>query len=441
MFLKKIIVILTVCLTIFAACSVSSRKTERNLSHYQIDLSLVPSDKLIEARVDLKFYPQEDNLKDVVFYLHKQFSIKEVNGRLVSGFHFDREGKSPASYLPQGRPVTIQFSRRLRKEESTTLHFVYEGVITEWPSWSANVITKEWVEIGLYLPWFPYNEEYGDFTFKVKVKIDPQYQVCSYGQAKKSGPVWTVCWNNPTNDIVIMASKEMKSITLHEQDLLVNVYYVTLQEKTAKQMAEDLYATMTLFKSWFGGNKSNAISLVESARERGGGYARRGLIVLGGLNDQMYFEKKETYVRYLSHEVAHLWWQGASNVSWEDWMNEGFAEYSAMLVVRELFGREAFERRLSDKVANIQSTTPIWGFNRNDRSTQEKRDEIEKILYSKGPMLLNKLEVKIGKENFIELCRSLFANNISTTDGFLEILGSLEGDEVKIWFETLLKTQ
>jgi len=122
-------------------------------------------------------------------------------------------------------------------------------------------------------------------------------------------------------------------------------------------------------------------------------------------------------------------------------MNEGFAEYSALLVVRELFGREAFERRLSDKVANIQSTTPIWGFDRNDRSTQEKRDEIEKILYSKGPVLLNKLEVKIGKENFIELCRSLVANNISTTDGFLEILGNLEEDEVKIWFETLLKTR
>jgi len=269
--LKKIIVILTVCLIVFAACSGPRGKASRDLSHYQIDLSLVPSDKLIEARVDLKFYPQEDNLKDVVFYLHKQFSIKEVNGRLVSGFHFDREGKSPASYFPEGRSVKIQFSRPLRKEESTTLHFVYEGVITEWPSWSANVITKDWVEIGLYLPWFPYNEEYGDFTFKVKVKIDPQFQVCSYGQAKKSGPVWTVCWNNPTNDIVIMASKEMKSITLHEQDFLVNVYYVTLQEKTAKQMAEDLYATMTLFKSWFGGNKSNAISLVESARERGGG--------------------------------------------------------------------------------------------------------------------------------------------------------------------------
>lgn len=439
--MKKIIVTITVCLTIFAACSMPSRKTERDLNHYRIDLNLVPSDKLIESRVYLEFHSREDNLKDIVFYLHKQFNIREVTGRLVSGFHFNREGKSPASYLPEGRPVKIQFSRPLRKEESTTLHFIYDGTITEWPSWSANIISEDWVEIGLYLPWFPYNAEYGDFTFEAKVKIDPAFQVCSYGQAKRSGPVWTVLSDDQTDDIIIIASKRLKSHTLHKKDLLINVYYVTLQEKTAKQMGEDLHAAMTIFKSWFGGNKSNVISLIESVRERGGGYARKGLIVLGGLDGQMYFERREAYVRYLSHEAAHLWWQGASNVSWEDWMNEGFAEYSALLVVREMFGREAFERRLSEKVANIQSTAPIWGFDRNDRSTPKKREEIEKILYSKGPVLLYELEEKIGKVNFLEFCRRLVANNITSTEGLLKILGNLEGDEVKIWFEILLKTR
>jgi len=227
--LKKIIVTITVCLTVFAACSMPSRKTERDLNQYRIDLNLVPSDKLIESRVYLEFHSREDNLKDIVFYLHKQFNIREVTGRLVSGFHFNREGKSPASYLPEGRPVKIQFSRPLRKEESTTLHFIYDGTITEWPSWSANIISEGWVEIGLYLPWFPYNAEYGDFTFEAKVKVDPAFQVCSYGQAKRSGPVWTVLSDDQTDDIIIIASKRLKSHTLHKKDLLINVHYVTLQ--------------------------------------------------------------------------------------------------------------------------------------------------------------------------------------------------------------------
>lgn len=439
--MKKIIVTITVCLTVFAACSMPSRKTERDLNHYRIDLNLVPSDKLIESRIYLEFHSREDNLKDIVFYLHKQFNIREVTGRLVSGFHFNREGKSPASYLPEGRPVKIQFSRPLRKEESTTLHFIYDGTITEWPSWSANIISEDWVEIGLYLPWFPYNAEYGDFTFEAKVKIDPAFQVCSYGQAKRSGPVWTVLSDDQTDDIIIIASKRLKSHTLHKKDLLINVHYVTLQNSTAKQMGEDLHAAMTIFKSWFGDNKSKAISLVESVRERGGGYARRGLIVLGGLDDQMYTEKREAYIHYLSHEVAHIWWRGASTVNWEDWMNEGFAEYSALLVVREMFGRESFERRLSGKLEGIQNIPPIWDFNRNDRSTPKKREEIEKILYSKGPVLLYELEEKIGKVKFLEFCRRLVANNITSTEGLLKILGNLEGDEVKIWFEILLKTR
>ena len=94
-----------------------------------------------------------------------------------------------------------------------------------------------------------------------------------------------------------------------------------------------------------------------------------------------------------------------------------------------------------ERLEGIQNIPAIWGFNRNDRSTPKKREEIEKILYSKGPVLLYELEEKIGKVNFLEFCRRLVANNITSTEGFLKISGNLEGDEVKIWFETLLKTR
>jgi len=41
--------------------------------------------------------------------------------------------------------------------------------------------------------------------------------------------------------------------------------------------------------------------------------------------------------------VCAPWWANAPVNSWEDWLNESFAEYSALMAVRELFGAERFE--------------------------------------------------------------------------------------------------
>jgi hypothetical protein len=47
----------------------------------------------------------------------------------------------------------------------------------------------------------------------------------------------------------------------------------------------------------------------------------------------------------LTHEVAHFWWSGAPSVTWENWLNEAFAEYSALMYVRKFEGVEAFDTR------------------------------------------------------------------------------------------------
>jgi len=33
--------------------------------------------------------------------------------------------------------------------------------------------TEDWVELGLYLLWFPYNQEYGPFTFEIEAVVMP----------------------------------------------------------------------------------------------------------------------------------------------------------------------------------------------------------------------------------------------------------------------------
>jgi aminopeptidase N len=149
---------------------------------------------------------------------------------------------------------------------------------------------------------------------------------------------------------------------------------------------------------------------------------------------------REGYVRYLGHEAAHLWWWGAETTSWEDWLNESFAEYSALLAVRERFGPAAFEERLAVKREASQDSAPIWGLERSDISTADQRQMIETVLYAKGPIVLHELATKIGQPRFLVMCQHLVAQEANSTAALLALLGKLEGPEIKQWLVGRLKT-
>ncbi|MFC1629163.1 M1 family aminopeptidase, partial [Gemmatimonadota bacterium] len=319
--------------------------------------------------------------------------------------------------------------------------FQYEGRITEWPAWSANILSNDWVEIGMYLPWFPLNPAYGDFTSDLEVTCDPAWQVRSFGSFEQEGDRWTFSQAQPVNDIVVMAARNLKTIHVPGKNPRMQVHYVTISEATASQLGDDLSSVVTLFDGWFGDIDRDYVTLVASPREQGGGYTRPGLIVLGGLDDEGFASGREVFLRYVGHEAAHLWWHNASPGTWQDWLNEGFAEFSALLVIEELFGPEAFQARLDEMAAAAVGTPPLWEFDRRDTSTPEKAAAIEGILYSKAPVLLQELRQRMGQKPFFRLCCQMVESGTSTTEAFLAIVAEISGTETAEWFETELRTR
>ncbi len=96
-------------------------------------------------------------------------------------------------------------------------------------------------------------------------------------------------------------------------------------------------------------------------------------------------EHRADLLRYLAHEAAHFWWTLAPADTWEDWLNESFAEYSALLLIRDRFGEEEFRTRMDRKRESAEGTPPIWGFDRGDTSTEEKSMQVQAVLYNAGP--------------------------------------------------------
>jgi hypothetical protein len=411
----------------------------KSLSHYQAHLKVIPDEQFIEAEVTLTFRAPINGMDSAIFYLHKQLEVKSLTGDHLVDYCFDTKTPSPIQFMPEAGTLHLGFAKPLEKGEIIRLRFEFGGKVTMWPEWSANVISETWTELGMYLPWFPFNGDYGDFTFSVDVECDVAYQVRSYGEHVKHGDMWHFVWDHPTNDIIIVISKNIKSQTIEAEHCLLNVHHVTLRDSTASMIGKDLSWILACFDSWFLGEKRKEVSLIESPIQLGGGYSSRGLIVLGGLNDQKYVDHRQAYIRYLSHEAAHLWWWAAETSSWEDWLNESFAEYSALLAVKEMFGQDPFEKMLAEKSKAMLGSSPIWGLERNDYSTKEKMQEIETVLYSRGPVLLHRLSTKIGQENFLVLCQEMISQNAKSTVQFLEVIGRLEGENAKHWMESTLK--
>ncbi len=416
--------------------------SSQNHPHYDLHLTIDPRRQTLRVRGSLHLPPRVwDGVLDkpLTFYLHRQFQIDSITGDNLSGWQFNTTETVPVRWLPSAGVLSITWEKTPSNDQPITLTFAYQGRITEISEWSANVIGVDWTEIGLYLPWYPSNPDLGVFTFDVAVDCDPDYEITSYGRVPQHEGFRRISQQRPTNDIVLTLSPSMDKRTYPARDFSVHLNSLTLSDRTADIIGGDLAGILRTFQSWFGPGPGGDVTVTVSPREKGGGYTRRGLLVLAGLDDNGYTMHREAYIRYLAHELAHLWWWRATTATWQDWLNESFAEYSALLMIRESFGQAAFEKRLADKAKSLDQAPPLHGFDPGDCDTDEKLDIIHNLFYNKGPLLLHHLAEKIGLDPFLSLCEGMSGQKISETEAFLNLLETRFGPAVRDWMAAQLK--
>lgn len=418
--------LLTIIITV--ATLVSCRQDNaREFTHYKINMSIDPEDQYID--VDCYLDIQPGNTGDTIYlYLHRQLQIGSltVNGNKAIFLSHDT---SDIRYMPDATRYALIIDQP--EENTVNLHLNYSGRITEWNQWSASVIGRDWTEMGLYFPWYPYNPAFNPITYDVKVNHDPEYQTFMIGNEKKEEGYTIYETDSPGSDMVLCMSKELKIISREIDRYNLKIVHKTFSEKLIDSLSCDMESILSLFGQWFP-QGNNSVCIVESMREVGGGYARIGGLYLSELNETDFLGLRKPYTRYLAHETAHLWWYRANTNTWEDWLNEGFAEYSALMVLRELYGQEYFNKWIENKKKASEGTGPVWHTNRDG-------EQAYTILYDKAPLLLYELEGRIGAESFKQLMRDLIINKVSTTSHFMNILEDLEGNETAEWFLNKLK--
>ena len=139
-----------------------------------------------------------------------------------------------------------------------------------------------------------------------------------------------------------------------------------------------------------------------------GGYLRRGLIFLG---DGPLQGTEAAYT--LAHETAHNWCTGAPADTWEDWLNEGTAEWAAFLFLRGRGDAAAADRILAQRRETAAGKPSL-------RTPDGSRVP---YIHSSGAALLERAFARVGTagmERLLRVCAEL--PEPKTTAAFLAAL-------------------
>jgi hypothetical protein len=227
---------------------------------------------------------------------------------------------------------------------------------------------------------------------------------------------------------VLVAGRGLRAQHVADAGLDIDVWHVADSPiaPRATRFARDVGRMMTTFRGWYGAVPTKKLAIVFAERTSGGGYLR------GGFMSLLFDSDDRGLLQYAAHEMAHSWWGRGDANTWEDWLNESFAEYSALMLIRDWHGRSAWSEILGRCEQEARQAKPIWGLDRSDRSAQA-------TLYRKGPVLLSRPEARVGEPTFRRLLAALVSREVRTTEQFLATLEELTSAAVRQSFEQELK--
>ncbi|MGE5795151.1 MAG: M1 family aminopeptidase [Ignavibacteria bacterium] len=408
--------------TILFIILISVQAFAQEILSYNLDVKINVKEKtiLVKGFIDIDFKDKDS----VTFILWKNSSIYEINSSNAEiKYEFDTASASPM-YMPNGKNLVLSKTSESNSKQSILFGYKIDaGQIKGW----AKSFTEDWIELNLYSAWFPVY--WGDFTAKILVHIDEGYGVTGAGVVSKKEDHWELLKPWRSYDNVVIAAKNLKSKTLQENSVYIQTDYSStgFSDSDADSVVTECKYVMNMFQNLFGKTDSTYLKFIIAPFEQGGGYSRKNYVRMGTKDFNLYTRGG------IAHEIAHFWWHNADATTWEDWLNEAFAEYSMLLYVRERLGLEEFQKIVNEYKNRTGNLSPVWGIDRN-------ANDAYSVLYEKGSLILCEMEEMIGKTVFLNFLKEVSAGRIAKTEDLLNLMEKILTKEIRLELENKLKS-
>jgi aminopeptidase N len=299
------------------------------------------------------------------------------------------------------------------------------------------------VELASYAGWYPRFKNRPSFDFRVDVDVPSPYVTLTNGvltrKASHDGRTLTT-WEStgPTGDIALISAPRLRKRTVTHGDLTLEIYHDQLPDAYVDSMIGQLAASVDLLTGWFGAPSSAHLVRIAYAPRAGWGYVRVPLIIVSeryalAQHAQPFGPARD--FKYLAHEIAHYWWHTADASTPDDWINEGLAEFSSLLVSERIIGTAFADQLVTeyrDRAAHSITDTPIT-------ETSGGSPDRETNRYAKPVLLLQELRQQYGDTALTRFLRAAYArfrsSGRATTQSFLQVLEQQLGGAAKGTFE------
>lgn len=415
---------------------VCSQGQVKNITpEYHLQLKINPERSIITGMVEIK------NPGDSIFMLTKNMKITKVRV----------DGKECSYFLNPSHNSDNSMELTIPGTFPKSLVIGYSGQILpeDYPKTisSMNMINSRLVELSDHIHWYPRQKNNSSFIYKLEVEVPSGFTTITNGflkneqfTARSAKTLWES--ETPVYGITMLSAPELRKSEIKGDGMSVEVFYSKLPVTYVDSMKVDLLKTMKLYTGIFGCPPSlNLVRVVYSPRSAGG-YARAPLILvsenfaLDQINQK--FGPARDF-RLNAHEIAHYWSRADANTS-DDWINEGLAEYSALLMSEEIRGKAFSDILLSEYNGIVNSSPTTHSIAETPAGSRDR--EVNR--YYKPVLLLNDLREKYGDIRMKDFLKALYArftfSGKATTALFIDEVKSSFGAETgNIFSDALYK--
>ena len=292
---------------------------------------------------------------------------------------------------------------------------------------SSEGITKQnGFETGMYSAWLPTELSNGNFNYSINIHVPNGYRAIGNGNITSLGSnIWHIKSNSKQFDVPVIVSDIIENEIYELGEINVVVSHFGKAKSDVSKLAKDIKSILTLFNQRFGPLMKKGTMRFAFVPRKGVSYSRDGFAVINDTGFEI--DKFQT----IAHEIGHFWFSGADSSSWEDWLNESYAEYGALMAIQQKYGASEFIKKTQEFADVSAGSPPIFEVNR-------KSDISGLVLYRKGPVILEETRKKIGNKKFNLLIKSVINLELKTTKKLLESLSAILTESELDWFEEQL---
>jgi Peptidase family M1 domain len=392
---------------------------------YEMQVSVDVIKKSITTKAIITAFTQNSMTDTLKLILHKNSTIQKVK---VAGknckYLFAVSDKPANRYMPESRDLFIVPNEKLNGKFTIEIDYIVSLIELKH---SASSFTNEWIALASYSSWYPVNFDWGKFNYSLTVSIPEPFIVSGAGEISYQKGKWKLVQSSQTTDIVLVASNIMQTKKFKDMDANITMNYIGFTEAQADSIISSTSQAYNFYKTIYGEVGKANLTIVATPLKGGNAFARKDFIYMQTKGENA-FDMNKT----ISHEVAHFWWNKSNTDTWEDWLNEGFAEFSTLLFIQKFISDSAYLNELKEYKEMSTKVAPVWEMDRSDNNASM-------ILYRRAPVALANFRSTIGDDAFFNLLKSIHQNKINNTADLLKLIEKSISSEAKNNLIDLLK--